>query len=147
MAMNVGGGGFNSGRRSRGAPPLAEINVTPFVDVALVLLIIFMITAHVMEYGVEVNVPKTKAVASSTKDLPVVQVTKTGELYLNKEMVNINRLVDEVHTKFPGQQAVYVRADSEATWEIVANVMSVLGAAKLDVRAVTQPDNGTGKKR
>ncbi len=146
MAMNLGGG-FNGGRRSRGAPPLAEINVTPFVDVALVLLIIFMITAHVMEYGVEVNVPKTKSVASSTKDLPVVQVTKTGGLYLNKDTVNINRLVDQVHTKFPGQQAVYVRADSEATWEIVANVMSVLGAAKLDVRAVTQPDNGNGKKR
>lgn len=146
MAMNVGGG-FNGGRRSGGAPPLAEINVTPFVDVALVLLIIFMITAHVMEYGVEVNVPKTKSVASSTKDLPVVQVTKTGALYLNKDTININRLVDQVHTKFPGQQAVYVRADSEATWEIVANVMSVLGAAKLDVRAVTQPDNGTGKKR
>jgi biopolymer transport protein ExbD len=148
MAINVGGAGFNGGRRSRGAaPPLAEINVTPFVDVALVLLIIFMITAHVMEYGVEVNVPKTKSVASSTKDLPVVQVTKTGDLYLNKDTVNINRLVDQVHTKFPGQQAVYVRADSEATWEIVANVMSILGAAKLDVRAVTQPDNGTGKKR
>jgi biopolymer transport protein ExbD len=147
MAMNVGGGSFNGGRRSRGAPPLAEINVTPFVDVALVLLIIFMITAHVMEYGVEVNVPKTKAVASSTKDLPVVQVTKSGEVYLNKNTVNIHRLVDEVHTKFPGQQAVYVRADGEASWDIVANVMSVLGAAKLDVRAVTQPDNGTGKKR
>jgi biopolymer transport protein ExbD len=147
MAMNVGGAGFNSGRRSRGAPPLSEINVTPFVDVALVLLIIFMITAQVMQYGVEVNVPKTKAAASSTKELPVVQVTKTGELYLNKDTVNINRLVDEVHTKFPGQQAVYVRADAEATWDIVANVMSVLGAAKLDVKAVTQPDNGTGKKR
>jgi biopolymer transport protein ExbD len=148
MAINVGGGsGFNGGRRSRGAPPLSEINVTPFVDVALVLLIIFMITAHVMEYGVEVNVPKTKSVASSTKDLPVVLVTKSGEVYLNKNSINIHRLVDEVHTRFPGQQAVYVRADAEATWEIVANVMSVLGAAKLDVRAVTQPDNGSGKKR
>jgi len=59
MAITVGG---NTGRRSRGAPPLAEINVTPFVDVVLVLLIIFMITAHAMESGIEVDVPKTRTV-------------------------------------------------------------------------------------
>src|SRR5580700_3987543 len=95
--------GAPGGRRSRGAPPLAEINVTPFVDVALVLLIIFMITAHVMEYGIDIDVPKTKTVATSTKELPVVvQVTKAGELYLGKNPVNINRLVDEVHSKYPG---------------------------------------------
>ena len=69
---------MNGGRRSRGVPPLAEINVTPFVDVALVLLIIFMITAHVMEYGIEIDVPKTKTVATSTKELPVVQVIEIG---------------------------------------------------------------------
>src|ERR1700678_3679107 len=91
------------GRRSRGVAPLAEINVTPFVDVALVLLIIFMITAHVMEYGVDVDVPKTKSVASSTQDLPVVQISKSGEIYLGKDPVNINLLVEEVHSKYPGQ--------------------------------------------
>ena len=57
MAFNLSSGA--GGRRSRGLPAMAEINVTPFVDVALVLLIIFMITAHVMEYGIEVQVPKT----------------------------------------------------------------------------------------
>jgi len=145
MAFNAGG--MNGGRRPRGPAPLAEINVTPFVDVALVLLIIFMITAHVMEYGVEINVPKTRSVATSTKELPVVQITKTGDLYLGKSTVNINNLVDQVHTRYPGQQAVYVRAASEATWDIVANVMSVLGAAKLNVQAVTQPDNSRGGRR
>ena len=65
MAINVGG--TNGGRRSRGIQPLAEINVTPFVDVALVLLIIFMITAHVMEYGIDIEVPKTKTVAETTR--------------------------------------------------------------------------------
>ena len=133
--------------RGRAGRPMAEINVTPFVDVALVLLIIFMITAHVMEYGVEINVPKTRSVATSTKELPVVQITKTGDLYLGKSTVNINNLVDQVHTRYPGQQAVYVRAASEATWDIVANVMSVLGAAKLNVQAVTQPDNSRGGRR
>src|ERR1700728_44491 len=133
--------GAPSGRRSRGVPPLAEINVTPFVDVALVLLIIFMITAHVMEYGIEINVPKTKTVSTSTKDLPVVQISKDGEVYLGKDQVNINSLADAVHRKYPGQTAVYVRADRETVFDPIANVFAVLGDAKLDVRVVTQPGN------
>ena len=145
MAINVGG--MNRGRRSRGAPALSEINVTPFVDVALVLLIIFMITAHVMEYGIEINVPKTKTVSTSTKDLPVVQISKDGEVYLGKDQVNINSLADAVHRKYPGQTAVYVRADRETVFDPIANVFAVLGDAKLDVRVVTQPGNNIGKKR
>ena len=86
FSTSTNGGGMNGGRRSRGIAPLAEINVTPFVDVALVLLIIFMITAHVMEYGIEIDVPKTKSVASSTKELPVVQVSKSGDLFLGKTL-------------------------------------------------------------
>jgi biopolymer transport protein ExbD len=145
VAINVGG--MNRGRRSRGAPALSEINVTPFVDVALVLLIIFMITAHVMEYGIEINVPKTKTVSTSTKDLPVVQISKAGEVYLGKDPVNISNLANEVHRKYPGQTAVYVRADRETPWDPIANVMAVLGEAKLDVKAVTQPGNNIGKRR
>lgn len=139
--------GASGGRRSRGVPALAEINVTPFVDVALVLLIIFMITAHVMEYGIEIDVPKTKSVASSTKDLPVVQVSKSGEIYLGKDPVNINLLVEEVHSKYPGQQAVYLRADRETPFDPIANVMSVLGDGKLAVNVVTQPDDNIGRRR
>jgi biopolymer transport protein ExbD len=139
--------GTSGGRRSRGVTPLAEINVTPFVDVALVLLIIFMITAHVMEYGIEIDVPKTKTVASSTKDLPVVQISKSGDIYLGKDPVNINLLVQEVHSKYPGQQAVYLRADRETPFDPIANVMSVLGDGKLGVNVVTQPDGNIGRKR
>jgi biopolymer transport protein ExbD len=136
------------GRRSRGVPPMAEINVTPFVDVALVLLIIFMITAHVMEYGIEINVPKTKSVAASTKESPVVvQITKSGDLYLGKDPIDINRLVDQIHSKYPGQTAAFVRADGQTQWDPIANVMSVLGDAKFDVKAMTQPDDKIGKRR
>src|SRR5437764_14905156 len=98
-------------RRERGIAPLSEINVTPFVDVALVLLIIFMITAHVMEYGIDIDVPKTRTTESSAKELPVVQLTKTGDLRLGQDPANINSLVDSIHQKFPGQKAVYLRAD------------------------------------
>ena len=136
-----------SGRRSRGAPPLAEINVTPFVDVALVLLIIFMITAHVMEYGIDVDVPKTKSVATSTKDLPVVQVSKSGDIFLGKDPVSLRVLAQQIRAKYPGQDAVYLRAAGEATWDIIANVMSELGDAKLRVQAVTQPSDNTSRKR
>jgi len=125
---------------------MAEINVTPFVDVALVLLIIFMITAHVMEYGIDIDVPKTKSVASSTQDFPVVQVSKSGEVYLGKDPVNVNRLVDEVHAKYPGQEAVYVRADGATPFDPIANVMSVLGEGKLAVKIVTQPDEKSGRR-
>ncbi len=106
MAINVGGGGMNRGRRSRGPHALAEINVTPFVDVALVLLIIFMITAHVMEYGIEIDVPKTKTTSTSTKDLPIIQISKAGEVYLGKEAVNISLIPEAVRTKYPGQKPV-----------------------------------------
>ncbi len=97
MAFSPIGG--PAGRRSRGLPPLAEINVTPFVDVALVLLIIFMITAHVMEYGIDIDVPKTKSVATSSKELPIVNISKASEIYLGKDPVNINLLVQELRSK------------------------------------------------
>lgn len=120
---------------------MAEINVTPFVDVALVLLIIFMITAHVMEYGIEVDVPKTKSVASSVKELPVVLLSKTGELYLGSAPVKLVQLASEIHARYPGQNDVYIRADGKTPWEQVAQVSAELGAAKLNLKFVTQPDN------
>jgi len=148
VAISVNAG-MNRGRRSRGSAALSEINVTPFVDVALVLLIIFMITANVMEYGIEINVPKTKTVSSETvKSNPaVIQISKTGNIYLGKDPVDVNRVVDEIHAKYPGQKTVYVRADGETKWDPIAYVTSVLGEAHFAVSIVTRPDNGSGKKR
>ena len=141
MAFNLTSG--TGGRRSRGLPAMADINVTPFVDVALVLLIIFIITAHVMDYGIEVDVPKTKTVASSTKDLPIITVKKDGEVYLGGSLVNINRLADQIRRQYPGQTTVYLKADRAAQWDPIAQVMAKLGDAKINVSAVTQPDNST----
>jgi len=126
---------------------LSEINVTPFVDVMLVLLIIFMLTAHVMEFGIEVDVPKTRTVQDSAKDLPVVNITKDGTLYLNEKEVNINDLPAEIARRFRGATQVYLRADKETVWEPIAQVMSELGAAKLQVNAVTQPEDAADKRR
>ncbi len=140
MAINVGGAG--GGRRSRGMPAMAEINVTPFVDVALVLLIIFMITAHAMDSGVEIDVPKTQSVQSTTKDLPIVSITKAGELYLGKNPVNINDLVEQIHARYPGQKAVYVKGDRQSNWEIGVDVMNALGKGQFGINVVSQFDEG-----
>jgi biopolymer transport protein ExbD len=139
MAIGVGG---NTGRRSRGAPPLAEINVTPFVDVVLVLLIIFMITAHAMESGIEVQVPKTRTVVATTKDLPIVTITKASAIFLGKDPVRLDDLPAAIHSRYPGQTAVYIKGDRETNWDVGVQVMNVLGTAKLGVNVVTQLDEG-----
>lgn len=137
--MNLNGGG-GRGRRSRGTPALAEINVTPFVDVALVLLIIFMITAHVMEYGIEIDVPKTQTVAATSKEKPIVSMTKSGNLYVGKDPVNVHLLADTLRQRYPGQTSVFVRVDKDATYDPLAQVLAALGEAKFGVNLVTQPN-------
>ncbi len=142
MAFNTTGG--LGGRRSRGLPAMAEINVTPFVDVVLVLLIIFIITAHVMDYGVEVNVPKTKSVATTTKDQTVVvSLDAKSILYLNGAAAKLVDLASAIHSRFPGQTDVYIRADAKTHWDEVAQVAAALGAAKFNLKFVMQPDDAT----
>ena len=145
MGMSVDGGGFRSRRRGGGGT-LSEINVTPFVDVVLVLLIIFMLTAHVMEYGIEVDVPHTTYVKETTMDLPIVTIDKTGDYTLNGASVNIHQLVATVHSKYPNAKGVYVRADAQTIWDPIAQVTAELGNGKLQVYMVTQPEDSTGKR-
>ena len=137
MAMTIQGGGFRGKRQT--APAISEINVTPFVDVVLVLLIIFMLTAHVMEYGIEVEVPKTKTVETSVKEQPVLTIGKTGEVSLNRDTININLLAQEIRQRFPNATGVYVRADKETPWDPIAQVLGTLHEAKIAVNMVTQP--------
>jgi biopolymer transport protein ExbD len=118
---------------------MSDINVVPLVDIMLVLLVIFMITAHVMEFGLEVDVPRVRQTKDSAKELPVVTITKNGELYLNEQPININLLPQEIRKRFPGAQEVYVRADKDTIWDVIAQVVSELGEAKLAVNMVTQP--------
>ena len=145
MAFSVNPGLSGGRRRSRaGSGALAEINIIPLVDVVMVLLIIFMLTAHVMEFGMEVDVPKTKAVKDTAEILPVVNVARNGQLFLIDQPANINELPEMIAKKFAGAKAVYVRGDKEVPWEIMAQVFSELGEAHLDVRAVTQPEENVG---
>src|SRR6516225_690941 len=119
MAISVNGGG-NGSRRRGSTGTLSEINVTPFVDVVLVLLIIFMLTAHVMEFGLQVDVPKVKYTKDTAQDLPVVTITKDGTTFLNEKPTNINDLKVEISKRFGSAKGVFVKADKETIWEPIA---------------------------
>ena len=145
MAFSSNGGGSRSGRR--GSAAISEINVTPFVDVVLVLLIICMLTAHVMEFGIEVDVPKVRTVKESAQEMPVVTITKDALIKLNTEDVNINDLVTVIKRKYGKAKGVYVRADKETIWDPIAQVTAELGAAGFQVNMVTQPEDSSSRGR
>jgi biopolymer transport protein ExbD len=151
VAISTNGGGFGGGsgfgsRRRGGGGSLAEINVTPFVDVVLVLLIIFMLTAHVMEFGIQIDVPKIKETPRETaEELPVVNLNRQAQLFLNEKPITLVGLTDAIHQRFGQQKAVYLRADAQCPWEQVAQVMAVLGDSKFQINTVTQPDDSLNK--
>ena len=144
MAISTNGGGYG-GRRRGYSGSLAEINVTPFVDVVLVLLVIFMLTAHVMEFGIEVDVPKVRPVKDSAQEMPVVSIQKDGTTYLNDQPVNINDLQQAIERKFGKAKNVYVRADKDTIFDPIAQVLATLGQAKIGVNIVTQPEDSAAK--
>ncbi len=125
---------------------MSEINIVPLVDVVLVLLIIFMITANVMEFGLDIKVPQVKRVQSTAQDLPVVSITKNGESFLNDKPININLLADGIHERFHNATAVYVRADKETPWDPIAQIVAQLGEAKFEVRMVTAPIDSAARQ-
>jgi len=150
MAFSVKNGNGYSPRRGRrfgGPSPNSEINVVPLVDVVLVLLIIFMITANVMEFGLDIQVPEVNQVKTTTQDLPVVSLTKTGVSYLEGRPVNIYGLKDAIHARFRNAKAIYVQADKETPWDPIAQVVAVLGEAKFEVKMVTKPLDSSRRQR
>lgn len=148
MAFSFGeSGGGRHGRRFGAPAALSEINIVPLVDVVLVLLIIFMITANVMEFGLDIKVPTVKRVQNTAQDLPVVSITKNGESFLNDKPVNINLLAQGVRQRFHGATAVYVRADKETPWDPIAQIVAELGEAKFEVKMVTAPIDSAARQR
>jgi biopolymer transport protein ExbD len=141
------GGGFGS-RRYRGAGSMSEINVTPFVDVVLVLLVIFMLTASVMDFGLEVDVPKTKYVKDTPQDMPVVSIPKDGTYYLGGKVVNINELKSTIQQRYgKNTKGVYVMADKATVWDVIAQVTSQLNADGFQILMVMQPMDAPVKGR
>jgi biopolymer transport protein TolR len=111
--------GMSVGKRSTGGfQPLAEINVTPLVDVMLVLLIIFMVTAPMMAAGMKVNLPQAQSAKPlNPKEPVVITIAKGGKLMLNADEVPLDRLVDAVRAKVNGDltHVIHLRGDKDAS--------------------------------
>jgi biopolymer transport protein TolR len=120
---------------------LAEINMIPFIDIVLVLLIIFMVTAPVLQSGIEVNVPETKTVREISEEKLVVSIDKKQLVYLQTEVVNVNELGAKIKEKLldPTRQSVYLQADQTVPFQTFATVLDHLKLAGIEnISIVTQ---------
>jgi biopolymer transport protein TolR len=133
ISMSGGGGGMRGGRmRRRMYTPMSEINVTPFVDVMLVLLIIFMVAAPLMNVGVPVDLPKTSADPITGQDEPlVVTIDAKGDIYLGETKYGADDLVAKLRAvqKEKPDQRVFVRGDKAINYGKVMEILGVLRAA------------------
>lgn len=123
---------------------LSEINMVPFIDVVLVLLIIFMITAPILQSGIDVDVPKTKTVKELTENRMVVTIDRSQRVYLNDKPVNIHEIGKQIASQVGdvSKQAVYVRCDETVpfgSWATVVDSLRQSGIQNISV--VTQPLN------
>jgi len=119
------------GRRGR-IRPMAEINVTPFVDVALVLLTIFMVTAPLLVVGVPVDLPKTQAKALSQDRQPLtVTVRRDGAIFLQNQPISPDDLVPKLQAIAANgvDERIFVRGDQGADWKTMAIVLGLLNQA------------------
>ncbi|MDB5585515.1 MAG: ExbD [Devosia sp.] len=137
MGMSAGSAksGGRRGRRGRGNSPISEINVTPLVDVMLVLLIVFMVAAPLMTMGVPVDLPQTRAKAMPVDAKPItVTVTPDGAISIDNEPVAIDALVSTVQSLATQgtDERLYVRGDSTAQYGMIMQVMGALSGAGFD---------------
>lgn len=120
---------------------LSEINMVPFIDVVLVLLIIFMITAPILQSGIEVDVPKTQTIKEIDEVRLVVTIDKNQLIYIGDTPVNIHRLGEQVKVKLKKpQDSVFLRADETIPFGTFAKVVDTLRVAGINnISIVTQP--------
>jgi biopolymer transport protein TolR len=128
---------------SRDSTTISQINVTPLVDVMLVLLVIFMVTAPIIQQGVQVNLPQAKAAAiPGTDELLVVSIAKNGKIYLNDNVMTLDELgakMRAIRTNLADKQ-VYVRADQDVRYGLVMQTIAELKQAGVErVGMVTRP--------
>jgi biopolymer transport protein TolR len=129
--------------KGRTQTALAEINITPLVDVVLVLLLIFMLTAPVLQSGVEVAIPKTRTVNQLTEERMVVTIDRQQNVFLQDKPVNVNELPILLRTTGKGDPAkriIYLRADERVPFGAFASVMDAVKQAGItNISIVTQP--------
>ncbi len=129
---------------------LSDINITPLVDVVLVLLIIFMVTAPVLQSGIEVAVPKTRTVKEITEERVVISINKDQKVFFGNEPVNVHDIPAKLREKIvdPRGQAIFIRADENVPFGSFATVMDYVKQSGIEhVSIVTQPYSEHGSKR
>lgn len=132
MAMNAGGGGGGKRRRSRRGAPMADLNMIPFIDVMLVLLVIFMVAAPLLTTGVPVDLPKTGASQLNIEQKPLsVTVDEKGRIFLQEKETKLETLVSEITAvaKQGFDERIYVRGAARVEYGKVAEVMGLLQKA------------------
>ena len=148
MAMNMAGSSGGGGRRGRRRAVMAEINVTPMVDVMLVLLIIFMVSAPLLTVGVPLDLPQTQAKSLDQDKKPLtLSVNLKGQVFLNDTEIALNDLVAKLKaiTEARGglDERIFVRGDKKVDYGTVMKVMGRLSAAGFRrVALVTEVDQG-----
>jgi biopolymer transport protein TolR len=149
MAMNAAGSsGGGSGRRSRRKPVMAEINVTPMVDVMLVLLIIFMVSAPLLTVGVPLDLPQTQAKSLDQDKNPLtLSVNLKGQVFLNDTEIKLDDLIAKLKAITDARggldERIFVRGDKKVDYGTVMKVMGRLSAAGFRrVALVTEVDQG-----
>jgi biopolymer transport protein TolR len=147
MAMNIAGSS-GGGRRGRRKPVMAEINVTPMVDVMLVLLIIFMVSAPLLTVGVPLDLPQTQAKSLDQDKNPLtLSVNLKGEVFLNDTAIALDDLVPKLKAITDARggtdERIFVRGDKHVDYGTVMKVMGRLSAAGFRrVALVTEVDQG-----
>ncbi|MGD9925920.1 MAG: protein TolR [Pseudorhodoplanes sp.] len=149
--MGAGGGseGVQGRRRHRRKPVMSEINVTPMVDVMLVLLIIFMVSAPLLTVGVQIDLPQTQAKSLDQDKEPLtVTVNTKGEVYLMNSEIKVEELVPKLKAitdaRGGAEERIYVRGDKNVNYGTVMRVMGRLSAAGFRrVALVTEVEQGT----
>jgi biopolymer transport protein TolR len=133
------------GSSQRDATAISQINVTPLVDVMLVLLVIFMVTAPIIQQGVQVNLPQAKAGAiPGTEELLVVTIAKNGKVYLNDNPLTLAELGDKLRAirKLQADKQVYLRADQDVRYGLVMRAVAEIKQAGIErLGMVTRPSS------
>lgn len=129
--------------KGRTQTALAEINITPLVDVVLVLLLIFMLTAPVLQSGIDVAIPKTRTVSQVTDERMVVTIDREQNVFLQDKPVNVNELPTRLRTTGkgdPAKRVIYLRADERVPFGAFASVMDAVKQAGItNISIVTRP--------
>lgn len=129
---------------SKNRTSMSEINVTPLVDVMLVLLIIFMVTAPMMQQGIDIDLPQTAASGIETNDEPfVLAIKEDKKLYVANEVVSLNGLRGKLKAIFETRKnkQIYIKADKKVDYEMVAKTLAEIRAAGIyNIGLVTLPE-------